>query len=182
MKRWIWLLVPLWLAGADRAGPYLGAGMGASTYDDDGRLAEIETTDAVYFRLSAGAFINEYFSVEFGLAHFNDFDGYAQDGTKATDRFHTFTANALGHYPVMDGRFDFFAKFGAGQVFWSESGKPNRESSAAVLVFGAGVGVRATSWLTFNLGFDYHSFGMDVNTTRYEMGLSAAYLEMQVQF
>ncbi len=182
MKRLIGLLLPLALLAGERAGPYLGAGAGIANYRDDGRLASIEGTDETRYHFNAGAFINKYFSVEFALAHFNDFGGIDRDGVSVRESFNTLTADALVHYPVMNDRLDFFGKFGAGQIFWEEHGSHYRSSNSATLLFGAGFGFRPTKRVTVNIGYDFNTFRMDVNTTRFEMQLGTGYLEVQVQF
>ncbi len=185
MKRagWAVILVPLWLAaGADRAGPYLEAGLGTATYEDDGRLASVDGAGEAQYRFIAGAFINSYLSVELGFSHFNDFEGKTAEGERTREAFDCLSVGAVAHYPLFDDRIDLFAKFGAGQIFWNETGNGNRDSSAAALLYGAGVGVRATSRLTFNVGYDFHSFGMDDNTTRYDMNIGSVYFDVQVRF
>lgn len=170
------------LAGAERTGPYLGIGAGLSGYDDDGRLASVESSNVAQYRVTAGAYINKHFSVELGYAHFNPFEGVNRDGAAVRERFEVVSASALGHYPLAEDRFDLFARFGAGQIFWNESGDSSRKSNAGTVIFGAGAGVRPLPWLTFLAGFDLYRFGMEVDSTRYDMQLGSAYLEVQVQF
>ncbi len=182
MKRIVSVLLVAAMAGAQESGPYLSAGAGRSTYEDDGRLERVGETQVTHLRVEAGAFINRYFSVEFGLNHFNDFHAQTVDDEKLKESFNVFSANALAHYPLYGGRIDLFAKFGAGQVFWQESGAQTHDSSAAVLVYGLGAGVRIWPRWRLNAGYDWHTFAMDTNDTRYDMGLGTAYVEIQVRF
>lgn len=169
------------LLAAERSGPYLGGGVGIGTYDDDGRLAGIENTNVPQLRLSAGAFINRHLSVALEYGQFEAFRGRTAEGD-TLEYFKTLTADVAAHYPVLDDRVDWYAKFGAGQISWDETGAAEHSSSAGTLLFGAGVGLRPWSWLTFNLGYDYYQFGMDDAAGSYTMGLGTAYLECQVQF
>ncbi len=182
MKRWLWLLLPFWLLAGERAGPYLSAGGGLADYQDDGRLSAVESKDVARVHFNAGAFINENLSVELAFGHFNDFSGKDQSGRSVRESFNIFSANVLAHYPVMEDQIDLFGKFGAGQIFWTETGPQTRSSSSAALVYGIGIGVRPLPWLTLNLGYDLNTFRMDTNTTQYDMSLGTAYLELQVQF
>lgn len=176
------LLTAVSLLAAERSGPYLGAGVGIGTYDDDGRLAGIENTNVPQLRLSAGAFINKHLSVALEYGQFEAFRGRTADAGETLEYFKTLTADVVVHYPVLEERVDWYAKFGAGEIFWDETGATDHSSSAATLLFGAGVGFRPWSRLTFNLGYDFYQFGMDDTAGSYTMGLGSAYFECQVQF
>lgn len=170
------------LFAADRSGPYLGAGAGIGIYDDSGRLADIESRNVPQLRVSAGAFINKHLSVALEYGQFQAFKGKTSDGLSTLEYFKTLTADVFGHYPVMDDRLDLYAKFGAGEIYWDETGAMEHSSSAATLLYGVGVGLRPWTRLTFNLGYDFYQFGMDDGTKTYNMYLGSAYLELQVQF
>jgi len=176
------VLIAATLFAADRAGPYLGAGMGISSYDDGGYLAAVQNSNVPQYRVSAGAFINENLSVALDYALFDPFDGETDFGGIANEHFQVFSANVYGHYPILNDRLDLYAKFGAGQIFWDETGAQKHSSNAGVLIYGLGVGLRPTPMWTVNLGYDFYSFGMDNNTSSYNMSLGSAYLEFQVQF
>jgi opacity protein-like surface antigen len=170
------------LIAAERSGPYLSAGMGAGTYNDDGRLASVESRNVAQYRIGAGAFINKNLSVALDYGQFDGFKGTTQQGGSAEEYFKILSADVYGHYPLFDDQVDMYAKFGAGQIFWNETAATPHSSTAASLVFGAGVGVRPLPWLTFNVGYDFYQFGMDDNTSSYNMSLGSAYIELQVQF
>jgi len=181
--KYLWIiLAAASLLAAERSGPFLGAGMGVSNFHDDGRLAEVQSRDAAQYRLSAGAFINKYFSVSLDYGHFESFEGVTKAGEKSREDFKVLSAGVTAHYPVFDDRFDLFASFGAGQIFWEQYRPARVSSSAGTLLYGAGVGVRAMSRLTFNVGYQYYQFGLDDSSGSYEMGIGSAYLECQVQF
>jgi opacity protein-like surface antigen len=176
------LCLALGLFAADRAGPYLSAGVGLGNYHDDGRLAQMDTEDAVQYRFSAGAFINAHLSVALEYVQFDAFEGEDAGGTSVRQFFKVLTADASGHYAFFDDQLDLFATFGAGELFWEEKGEVSRSSSAAALLFGAGVGVRPLSWLTLNVGYSYYQFGMEDDARAYAMSLGGMYFECQVQF
>jgi len=181
VRGWPLLFAAVSLLAAERSGPYLSVGYGLGYYEDDSRLGSIESRDAGVYRVGAGAFINPYFSVALEFAQFDPFDG-TDSGGKVSEHFRTFCADVITHYPIADDRLDLYAKFGAGQVFWNETGAAHRESTAATLLYGLGIGIRPKSWLTINIGYDLHRFGMESNVTTYDMQLGSAYLECQVQF
>ena len=172
----------LGLFAAERSGPYLGAGVGFGTYNDDGRLQSIENSNVPQLRLSAGAFINKYFSVALDYGQFQAFQGKTDSGDKTLEYFKMITADVYGHYPVWNDRIDLYARFGAGQIFWDETGAMEHSSTAATLVYGAGIGYRPWNRLTINLGYDFYQFSMDGDTKSYNMDLGTSYLEFQVQF
>jgi opacity protein-like surface antigen len=176
------MLAAATLFAAERSGPYLGAGMGIGTYDDGGRLAHVDSRNVPQYRVSAGAFINKHLSVALDYGQFEAFEGRTEGGEDAAQHFKMFTADVTGHYPVSNDRVDLYAKFGAGQIFWDETGASGRSSNAGTLVYGVGVGLRPWQRLTFNLGYDFYQFGMDDSTGSYNMSLGSAYLEFQVQF
>jgi opacity protein-like surface antigen len=176
------LLLAASLLAADRSGPYLGAGVGIGTYDDDGWLASVTNRNVPEYRIAAGAFINENFSVALEYGQFDTFKGETADGLSAPQDFKMLTANVYGHYPVLDDRLDLYGKFGAGEVFWTQTAPNKINSNAATLVYGLGVGIRATQRLTFNLGYDLYTFSMDSNGSSYNMLIGSAYLDLQVQF
>lgn len=182
MKFLLLLLTAVGLLAADRAGPYLSAGVGIGTYDDGGRPVAIENRDVVQYRVAAGAFINSHLSVALEYGHFDAFEGHRSDGESVRQFFRTLTADATGHYAFFDDQLDLFATFGAGELFWEEQGKRAKSSSAAVLLFGAGAGVRPVPWLTFNVGYNYYQFGMRESEGTYDMALGGMYVECQVQF
>lgn len=183
MKRLVWFIaLGASLCAADRTGPYLGAGVGLSSYNDGGRAVEVESKDVAQVRLNAGAFINKYFSVALEYGYFETFDGLTPSGEKVHQNFNVLTAEVSAHYPLLDDQLDLFASFGAGEIFWDETGPEHFGSSAATLVYGAGAGVRPLPWLTFNIGYDFYQFGMDDGDQTYDMSLGSAYLECQVLF
>lgn len=182
MKLLIILLITVGLFAAERTGPYLSAGVGISTYDDGGRPVTIENRDVVQYRVAAGAFINSHLSVALEYGHFDAFEGRTGDGETNRQFFRVLTADATGHYAFFDDQLDLFATFGAGELFWEEQAKTDKSSSAAVLLFGAGAGVRPVPWLTFNVGYSYYQFGMRDSEGTYDMALGSMYLECQVLF
>ncbi len=167
---------------AERAGPYLSAGMGIGNYDDGGRLAGIENDNVIQYRFSAGAFINEYLSVALDYVQYDAFEGKRHDGGMTQQFFKILTADVSGHYAFFDDQLDIFATFGAGELFWEEKSADPKSSSAAALLFGVGAGVRPLPWMTFNVGYGYYQFGMDTGADVYSMDLNGMYLECQVQF
>ncbi|MHC3994106.1 outer membrane beta-barrel protein [Thiomicrolovo sp. ZZH C-3] len=176
------LLAATLLCAADRTGPYLEAGAGLGSYNDDGRRAEITTASAPQYRFGAGAFINRHLSVSLEYAQFGDFKGTTGTGEKSEETFKVLSADVTGHYPIFNDRVDLFARFGAGELYWDQRLPERKSSSAGTLVYGIGVGIRALAWLTVNAGYDFYQFGLDENGTSYAMGLGTAYIGLQVQF
>lgn len=177
-----WLLIAVTvLSAAERTGPFLSAGVGLSRYWDDSRLQALESRNVPSYRAGAGAFINTNFSVGLEYTHFSAFQGEERAGS-VTEYFKALCLDVVVHYPLRNDQIDLFAKFGAGQLFWNEEGAVHHDSSAATLLYGIGVGVRPLEWLTVNVGYDIHHFGMDGNMTSYDMRLGSAYIECQVQF
>lgn len=184
MKRLLllWCLLSALAWATEGSGPYLSAGSGMSSYDDDGRLAVIDAQNLPQYRIGAGAYINPYLSVALDFYYFSAFEGLSDRNERVQEYFKLISADVYAHYPLFDARIDLFAKFGAGQLFWDESGEVSRSSSAGALVFGLGVGWRVLERLSFNLGYDHITFGMDTDTSHYNMVLGTGYLEAQVRF
>ncbi len=174
------MAVSLW---AERAGPYIGTGVALANYDDDNRLESISKNSQEALRIYGGAYINENFSVEVDYATLMKFEGVSKSGGSVDNEFSIFSVAALAHYPVADNTVDLYAKFGAGQIFWKESGSESHESDAAALLFGVGIGYRLMEALTLNFGYDYFTFGMDVSEEQsYDMALGLTYMKIEVQF
>ncbi|RLA72793.1 MAG: hypothetical protein DRG24_01965 [Epsilonproteobacteria bacterium] len=174
------LSVSVW---AERSGPYIGFGVGLADYNDDGRLAEISDNSNEALRLYAGAYINEYLSVEFDYSGMMEFQGQSITGGDVTNEFSVFSVAALAHYPISDNSVDLYAKFGAGQLFWEESGSEEHSDDSATILLGLGLGYRLMETLTLNLGYDLYSFSMDVaNEEHYNMSLGLVYMKVEVQF
>lgn len=168
-------------AGAYEYGTYVGAGYGIANYRDDGRMRTIDNRDNGVYRLNAGAYLSESFSVEASYHTFVDFDAVSALGVAASEKFTVLGIAALGHYDP-GSEVDLFARMGAGQIFWRESGAEVKESDAAVLIGGAGIGYRPLTWLRLSAGYDFFHFGMDLDATRYDMLLAAPYLQLEVLF
>lgn len=182
MRLLMLLLTAASLFAADRTGPYLSAGIGVSNYDDGGRPVEMENHNVIQYRFGAGAFINQYFSVAFDYAHFDSFEGKRADDTVINQSFSILTADVTGHYTFANDWLDLFARFGAGEIFWEQTGGQTKSSSAATLVYGAGIGVRPVTWLTVNIGYSFYQFGLEDAGGSYDMSLGSAYVECEVQF
>jgi len=176
------VLLAAGLLAAERSGPYLGAGVGLGSYDDDGRLAKVEAGERTQYRFAGGAFINRHLSVALAYGRFEAFEGRTAEGALSSERFETISAEAAAHYPVWKDRIDLFAKFGAGEIFWDQTAPGHHSSSAAVLVYGVGIGFRPQPRVTLNAGYDLYRFSMDANGTSFDMGLGSAYVGVEVQF
>ena len=184
MHKWM-VLIMLFTASAwaERSGPYIGAGVGLSSYNDDDRLDAITDNSNGTLRLYAGAYINKYFSVEVDYSALMKFEGLTKIGGEVTNEFSILSFAALAHYPVANDSVDLYAKFGAGQLFWEESGSESHSDDSAAMLFGAGIGYRLMEALTLNLGYDFYTFSMDgANDAHYNMSLGVTYLKVEVQF
>jgi opacity protein-like surface antigen len=183
LRLFAFLLLATVLLWAERAGPYVGIGVGLAGYDDDGRLASVENRSQEAFRIYAGAYINENFSVEVDYNAVMEFDGVLKNGGEVTEKFSFLSTAVVLHYPVANDTTDLFVKFGASEVFWRERGSESHKDSAAAMLLGLGVGYRLKEYLTLNLGYDAYFFSMDISERdSYDMLLGAAYLKIEVQF
>lgn len=162
-------------------GTYIGVGYGIANYRDGGRLRSVENLDNGVYRINAGAYVSDAFSVEILYHHFIAFDGRTKTGVPVTEQFSVLGIAVLGHYALIED-VDVFARFGAGQLFWKEAGAQAGRSDAATLIGGVGLGYKPLKWLRISGGYDFFSFGMDDNATRYDMQLGAPYLQMEVLF
>lgn len=123
-------------------GPYLGAGLGYvtvdnDTFDDLGSLgANTDDTDTAY-KLFAGYQFNPNFAVEAGYVDFGEFTASANNGFDYADaslEADGFTAALVGKLPIQSG-FGIYAKLGI--IAWDAdlkadgniSGTPMSESS-----------------------------------------------------
>lgn len=188
------LLVLLTLLGAeptDRTGPYIAAGGGYATFYDDERM-QVEDINNVYnMNLMGGAFINKYLSVELGVDYYPTFTSSENDNTT---HIYIIDAAAKAHYAFWKDRIDLYAAFGAGGLFWKENilGAVNKDNSSEVRG-DIGVGIRMLRDLTLNIGYRRYFFILDHETglkdenrnieyIRYNMTLSSAYANIEVQF
>ena len=147
------------------AGPYLGGGYGSSTLKDDRHYDLKEDTSNGYV-LYAGAYINDYLSVE--LEYVGGLQ-YTTQNTKQLD-FSFSDVNTQAHYPFSfyNEAFDLYAKFGAGYVSLNGTGH--------TLVYGAGASYRVNDRYAVRFGYDYFNFGID------ETGNSAADKKIAVEY
>lgn len=169
----------------DRTGPYIAAGGGYAVFNDDDRMGPDPIDPSYNLNFIAGAFINTYLSVELAIDYYKTFTNTANDTTK----IYIFDAAAKAHYPLWSDRIDLYAAFGAGGITWKETlNNITQESSSGAVRGDAGVGFRALEWLTFNVGFRRYFFTLDkvddngLLTEQYNMELSSAYANIEVQF
>ena len=174
----------------DRTGPYLSLGGGYTTLDDDQRMKG-EVEGSYNINLIGGAFINKYFSVELGGDYYGTFS--SSENTNST-HVYFIDAAAKAHYPFWRNRIDLYAAFGAGAVFWKENIDGVGESDRSSALRGdVGIGYRVLKNLTFNLGYRRYFFILDDTTgalldngdpeiIRYNMQISSAYANIEVQF
>ncbi|MCF6330827.1 MAG: porin family protein [Sulfurimonas sp.] len=163
---------------ADRdGGPYIGVGYGVSQYDSDGLYNTLKKDSSKSITIYGGAYINKHFSVELGYVDFAYEDGYIVDDTK-TLKLSLFSVSTLVHYPVWDDRVDFYAKFGAGQISYSDG-------SGLVFVFGVGTAVRFNDYVSLKFAYDKYFFGHDSTNSGSadnEMSIDYIYSAIEVQF
>ena len=186
----IFLLLTLTLC-ADRSGPYFGVGYGVGNFDNDDYFDErgyldTKEKEPEALRLYAGAFINEYFSVELDYLAFGDLEVENASGQKIKDSVTIYSVVAVAHYPVFDDRLDLFGRFGAGQVKGEESGDEGRDYNEAALLFGAGAGYRPVEYLTFKLGYDRYLYdkksASSEDDSKYNIVIDFFYAAFEVQF
>ena len=179
-------LASLW---ADRSGPYLGIGYGLSPYNNDGYYKDIGFTTVSddrlkAFRVYGGAYINEYFSVELDYTDFDVSGAKNGSGQSIQNDFSAMSVSTLVHYPAWDKKIDWYAKFGAGEIRWKQSGAQHRADEAGGLLVGAGVGYRFMQRLTFKVGYDIFFFGLkdSLLEKEYNMDFELFYGAVEVQF
>ena len=144
------ILLFLGAAEAKRgAGPYIGGGYGTSVLKDNGYYSDLEKNKSNGYLLYAGAYINDYLSVE--LEYIDGLNYERQNGETITHKF--IDINTQAHYPFLEKRIDLFAKFGAGFVYQNSSGH--------TLVYGAGAAYRIDERYALRMGYNYFDFGID---------------------
>ena len=146
------LLILLLFFGAAEAkrgaGPYVGGGYGISALKDGGYY-DLKERNSNGYVIYAGAYINEYLSVE--IEHAGSLSYTKRNDTQSEFSFSDI--NTQAHYPLYDGDFDLYAKFGAGYVTQGGSGH--------TLVYGGGAAYRINERYAVRVGYDYFDFGID---------------------
>ncbi len=167
------VLLLLGVAEAKRgAGPYIGGGYGTSNLKDGGYYDLQESISDGYI-LYAGAYINDYLSVEF--EYIDDLNYERQNGETITHKF--IDINTQAHYPFWEKRIDLYAKFGAGYVYLNDSGH--------TLLYGAGVAYRINEMYAVRVGYNYFDFGLDDTkdgTVDEKMAVGIFFGSFEVQF
>lgn len=176
---------------AQRSGPYIGVGYGITDIDDgqdhsdQGYETIIEQrpqTPLVY----VGAFINQYLSVELDYLGLDDYVSENTAGDQIKDSVTIITAVAVAHYPVFDDHLDLFGRFGAGQVMAKETTTEDRSYNEAAILFGAGLGYRPTTYLTFKLGYDRYTYdkvsAVSADDPKSATVIDLMYMALEVQF
>ena len=178
--------VALW---ADRSGPYLGVGYGVSSYHHDRYYEDIgypEVADERLkaFRIYGGAYINEYFSVELDYTDHDVSRASDTTGQSVENDFVALGVSTVVHYPTREKKLDWYAKFGAGEIRWKQSGPQNRADEAGALLVGAGVGYRLMPRLTLKAGYDIFFFGLKDSELDKEYNMDLEYFSgaVEVQF
>ncbi len=182
MRYFILLVLAASLFSAERSGPYLGIGYGISLLEDDGYYVAEKPETRTLLRGYAGAYLNEHFSVELDYTHFNAYEGEHSSYGKVEEQFTLLSVAAVAHYPLYNDTLDLFAKFGAGEITWNESGTVNRSSSAAALLVGGGFALRFVEDVSIKIGYDLTSFGLQDVSTTYDMYIQYGYGAVEVQF
>jgi len=169
---------------AERAGPYVGVSMGAGFYDSDARLSDVDKKiNEGSYRLSLGAYISQYFSVELDYTLYKKFQG-VYEGGDVQESFSCVGVSVLPHYPFYDDTFDLYGRIGAGQIFWDESGTRSNSDAAGAYVVGIGIGYRVAKRYLIKVGYDATSFGLDDahKNRSYSMRLDYLYTGIEVKF
>ncbi|WP_345978819.1 porin family protein [Sulfurimonas sp. HSL3-2] len=178
------LLIGLLFAGLNAeqierdGGPYIGAGYGLASYDDDNFYNDVKDTNIASYNFYAGAFINSNLSVELGYLKSGDFNVVDITSTATKFNYSAITVNVLAHYPVLDDKLDFYAKFGAGQSYVSMS-----NNDGAALVYGAGMSYRFDDTYALRLAYDVYKFSYDSTSRgKFDMNMQYGYAAIEVQF
>ncbi len=159
-------------------GPYIGAGYGVATYNDNNFYNDVKEKNIGSYNLYAGAYINKYFSVELDYLKSGDFHVVDITSVQTTFNYSAITVDALAHYPILDDSVDFFAKFGAGQSYISIS-----TNDGAALVYGAGVSYRFNDTFALRMAYDMYQFTYNSDARgKFNMNLQCAYAAIEVQF
>ncbi len=173
--RFLLLLLPLLLFSADLkrdGGPYIGVGYGTSVLQDNGYYNTDNDTSSVIL-VYAGAYINEYLSVEI---EYESGLSYKKNTQESVD-FSFLLINTQAHYPLYYDMFDLFAKFGAGEV--------NQNSTGFSFVFGVGTAYRYSNRIALKVGYNYYNFDIDINGDNsgdQTISISNPYFAVEVQF
>ncbi|MBU0721272.1 porin family protein [bacterium] len=181
MKIIVSFLLLLSLLHADReGGPYIGAGIGLSKYNDDNLYASLQEDTSKSLTFYGGAYINRHLSVELAYVSFDSWHvdkGYEVDSTKSLG-FGALSVSTLAHYAFFEDALDFYAKFGVGEMTLG-----GINSSGFTMLVGGGAGYRLNDWLSVKVAYDVYVFDYDdVNEARYSMQIDYIYTAVEVQF
>ena len=168
---------------ADRdGGPYIGLGYGDSTFRSDGLYDTLKEDKSAGATIYVGAYINKHLSVEFNYVDFSTFgtnDGYEVNDTQAIN-FFALNVSTLAHYAFFNDVWDFYAKFGVGEVHQS-----NSQIKGFSFVYGAGTAIRFGELVSLKIAFDRYDFGYDKtqnNSSDFSLKIDYIYTALEFQF
>ncbi len=184
MMKYLWVLV-LMLSSlyADRdGGPYIAIGYGSSQFDDDGLYTSLKNDKTGAASVAFGAYINKHLSVEFNytdMSAFNTSNGIEVDDTTNLKLF-ALDFSTLAHYAFFDDLWDFYAKFGVGEMH-----QDNSEIKGFSFVYGVGTSIRFNEVMSLKFALDRFDFGYDANgdnSQDYAFKIDYIYTALEFQF
>jgi OOP family OmpA-OmpF porin len=167
-------------APPEHKGIYVGAGIGASSYDDDGYFDQQRLDDSeVGIKFFGGYRFSEYFSVEGALVGLGTFD-VNSSSSEVENQFSLMSFSGVGHLPLGYG-ISLYGQLGFGFASISQDiayATPAAQlvtrvdsDSALAGLYGAGLKFIPPTFrkLEFSLGWERYVFSTD--TTRVDGGI-----------
>ena len=164
----------------ENKGLYVGVGIGASSYDDDGYFDQQRLDDSeVGIKFFGGYRFSEYFSLEGGLVGLGTFDADSSS-SEIKNEFSLISFSGVGYLPLVYG-ISLYGQLGFGFASISQDiayATPsaqlvtrNDSDSALAGIYGAGLKFIPPNFrkLEFSLGWERTVFSTD--TTRVDGGI-----------
>jgi len=168
----VFVLMVLSLYASRDGGPYIGGGYCSSTIDTNGYFEMKEDSSSGY-KIYAGAYINNNFSVEFETIRDLTYQTLDEEYS-----FILYDINTQAHYQFFNRTIDTFLKFGVGEIDYDK----NKGFS---FVYGGGIAWWINERFSLKAGYDIYSFGYDENNDNSadkDFNINYFYTSFEVQF
>ena len=138
---------------ADRAGPYISAGVLRAQFINNENFVRIEKEYANGLEVSAGAYINENLSVALEFNYLGEYET-----SYSTNTLSVIDVAVLAHLPLFNDTLDLTFKFGAGNLWWQERATFEYSDTTSALITGVGSAYRITDKWSVKMGVDVYYF------------------------